>query len=82
MKYHAPTNQFTVEPQKLKLASYALLNAIKNIRLQACRATTGYKNSGMMDYAEHAEAQIIDAALSLGIDLGSDRPGELDVSGA
>lgn len=82
MKYHAPTQQFTVSPENLKRASYAMLHAIKHIRTQAKRDTMGYENHGPMDNAEHAEASIIDAALALGIDLGSDRPGKLDVSDA
>lgn len=82
MKYHAPTEQFTVSSENLKRASHALLHAIKHIRTQAKRDTMGYENNGPMDSAEHAEASIIDAALSLGIDLGSDRAGKLDVSEA
>lgn len=82
MRYHAPTNQFTVEHSALQRASHALRHAIKHIRTQANRDTMGYENHGPMDNAEHAEASIIDAALSLGIDLGSDRPGKLDVSEA
>jgi hypothetical protein len=32
------------------------------------------------DWAEYAEGGILDAARALGIDLGADRPGKLDVS--
>jgi hypothetical protein len=35
-----------------------------------------------MQHPDFAEAGIIDAARALGIDLGSDRPGQLDVSAA
>jgi hypothetical protein len=33
-----------------------------------------------MDCPEFAESGILDAARALGIDLGADRPGKLDVS--
>ncbi len=82
MKYHAPTDQFTVEASALRHAGYAFRNAIKHVRQQAGRDVAGYENPGAMDHAEHAEASIIDAALSLGIDLGANRPGKLNVSDA
>jgi hypothetical protein len=80
MKYHAPTKQFTISVQNLEQASRALKWAIKHIRLGGGHDTKGYEYSVPMDNAEFAEAGILDAAKDLGIDLGADRPGRLDVS--
>jgi hypothetical protein len=80
MKYHAPTNQFTVSAQDLEAATRSLKWAIKHIRLANCMDPKGYERPGPMDDAEFAESGILGAAKHLGIDLGADRPGILDVS--
>lgn len=80
MLYHAPTNQFTVSADDLQRASHSLRWAIKHIRLGHSLDLKGYKRPGAMDDPEFAEAGILDAAKQLGIDLGADRPGKLDVS--
>ena len=81
MNYHAPTKQFTVTPEELSLASLAMLYAIKNIRNGANIDLKGYDYlNRASDWAEYAEAAILNAACDLGINLGSDRPGKIDVS--
>lgn len=80
MKYHAPTNTFTVTPDDLQRACHLLRWAIKHIREGAQLDPKGYKRSGPMDDPEFAESGILQAARDLGIDLGAERPGQLDVS--
>lgn len=80
MKYHAPTNQLTISPDELKRASHSLCWAIRHIREGHGLSPKGYDRSGPMDDPEFAEQGILDAAKDLGIDLGADRPGKLDVS--
>ena len=81
MLYHAPTNQFTIEPEALKRSASLLCYAIKKIRLGGKLDTKGYDNlKREIDAAEYAEGAILDAAKALGIHLGADRPGQLDVS--
>jgi len=82
MKYHAPTNKFTVSQDDLQRAAHSLRWAIKHIRIGSGLDPKGYKRSGPMDDPEFAESGILDAARALGIDLGSERPGEIDVNNA
>lgn len=83
MKYHAPTNQFTVSPKDLQMAAHSLRWAIKHIRLASGRSLQGGKeHPGPMEDPDFAESGILDAAKNFGIDLGADRPGKLDVSDA
>lgn len=80
MKYHAPTGQFTISHKDLDHAASSLLAAIKGIREIGERPLTKYKLEGPLEAPEFAQQRIIDAAKSLGIDLGSDWGNELDVS--
>jgi len=80
VKYHAPTNQFTVSAADLQRAAHSMRFAILHIRLAAGHPAIGYTNPGPMDSPEFAESGILDAARDLGIDLGAVRPGKLDVS--
>ena len=80
MKYHAPTKQFTVTSDALESASRSMLWAIKHIREGHDLDTRGYKKEGAMEHPQFAEHAILDAAMDLGIDLGADRDGVLDVS--
>ena len=82
MKYHAPTHQFTVSAEELRRATHALCWAIKHIRLGHGLDPKGCERPGAMQHPDFAEAGIIDAARALGIDLGSDRPGQPEVSAA
>lgn len=82
MKYHAPTNQFTVSPDALQSASHSLLWAIKHIRQGHDLDLKGYRIDGPMTDPHFAESGILSAAKELGIDLGADRLGKLDVSQA
>lgn len=80
MKYHAPTNQFTISADELQRACHSLCWAIRHIREGHKLSPKGYERTGPMDDPEFAEQGILDAAKNLGIDLGADRPGKLDVS--
>lgn len=83
MTYHTPTNQFTVSQRDLQSAAHSLLWAIKHIRLGHGRSLKGgEEHPGPMEDPDFAESGILDAARKLGIDLGADRPGKLDVSDA
>jgi len=57
-----------------------LLNAIRHIRDANGLDVAGYSHQGMMKNPQFAETYILDAAKKLGIDLGAERYGELDVS--
>ena len=80
MQYHAPTNQFTIKPEDLKRASYLLRYAIRKIRQGHKLDLKGYKRDGAMECPDFAESGILDAAKALGINLGAESPGDLDVS--
>lgn len=80
MQFHAPTNQFTIKPSDLQRASHSRRWAIRHIREASDLDPKGYHRSGPMDNPEFAETGILDAAKALGIDLGADRAGMLDVS--
>lgn len=82
MKYHYPSGQFTVSAKELECAAQSLRWAIKHIRLGHNLDPKGCDRPGPLQHPDFAESGIIDAATSLGIDLGSDRPGKLDVSAA
>lgn len=79
MNYHAPTKQFTVELRDIELAAHQLRWAIHHIRLANGLDPKGYEKSAM-ESPQFAESGILQAARRLGIDLGSNQYGELDVS--
>lgn len=81
MQYHAPTERFTISPEEMKRASYLLRYAIANIRTGAGLDKKGYRAvERPLDWAEYAEGGILDAAKSMGLHLGAEEPGKLDVS--
>lgn len=80
MKYHAPTEQFTIAADEMKRASFMLFVAIRHIRKLSDRPLTPHVTSVAMESADFAEQSILDAASALGIDLGASRCGKLDVS--
>ena len=81
MKYHAPTNQFTINADDMQEAAGWLRCAIRKIREGAGLDARGYNWLGRKtDETERAEHAILRACGYLGIDLGADRPGKLDVS--
>ena len=80
MQYHAPTDQFTISAADMKRSAYLLRYAIRKIRQGHKLDTKGYEREGAMECPDFAESGILDAARALGIDLGADRPGKLDVS--
>ncbi len=79
MKYHAPSKQFTVSPDQLQSCAANLLFAIKKIRQAAGLPLEGGERSSTMTDACLAEQAILDAAQTVGIDLGATRAGVLDV---
>lgn len=79
MKYHAPTDQFTLEAKYIREASHKLRWAIQKIREGHGLDLAGYPEPRNLQDPHFAEIAIIDAARALGIDLGADRPGKLDV---
>lgn len=81
MRYHAPTKCFTVTHQDLDLAVTQLLWAIRCIREQAQLPLESHRREGKMEPPQFAEQGILDAAKTLGIDLGAARFGQLDVRG-
>lgn len=80
LTYHAPTKQFTITPGTLDQVASHLRFAIKHIRLQAGLPLTSHAGAAAMDSPQHAEKALLDLASELGIDLGSTRPGRLDVT--
>ena len=80
MKYHAHSEEFTVPLESIKRASILFIWAIRNIRLGHGLDPKGYTYQGPLEHHHFAEAGILDAAAAIGIDLGSHRPGRLDVS--
>ena len=80
MKYHAPSRQFTVKLSDIEQACHLLRWSIRSIRLQAGLEPKGYTKEGPMEAPQFAESGILRAARALGIDLGSENEGELDVS--
>lgn len=82
LNYHAQTKQFTFPLRTLEIAAMSLRYAIKHIRLQAGLPLTPHKEAAPMRDAQFAEKALLDLAADLGIDLGTTRPGKLDVSDA
>ncbi|WEN13665.1 hypothetical protein PY254_10445 [Rhodanobacter sp. AS-Z3] len=82
MKYHAPTQQFTIDQRALLGVSMHLRYAIMSIRKQAGLPLTPHKHDGPMETAQFAEKALLDVAGEIGIDMGADWPGKLDVSDA
>ena len=82
MKYHAPTKAFTVSADALECASLALRYAIRNVRKQAGLPLEPHKGDVIMGPPQFAEAAILEAARHMGIDLGAQRHGQLDVRDA
>jgi len=82
MKYHAPTNQFTVAAADLQSAVYSLTYAMRHIRHMAGLPLDKYRQDGPLSDADHAQRGIIDAAKKLGIDMGAEWGSELDLRGS
>jgi len=83
MQYHAPTNKFTIEACELAVLSVDIRYVIKKIRQASNFPLDGCsERPRVMTDACHAEATLLRACKNLGIDLGADRPGKLDVRDA
>lgn len=79
IRYHAQTGAFLVPADALHQASHALIEAIKHIRIQAGLPLSPYTLQGPMQAPQFAEASILEAARNLGIALGADRFGQLNL---
>jgi len=82
MQYHAPTKALTVKVDALEGAALALRHAIRQVRTQAGLPLEPHKGDVIMGPPQFAEAAILDAARYMGIDLGAQRHGMLDVRDA
>lgn len=86
MQYHAPTQQFTIDQRALWGVALHLRYAIKKARSMAGLPATPFKHAGPVNGPEgdayHVEAALLDIAQEIGIDMGANRPGMLDVSDA
>lgn len=80
MQYHAPTQQFTIEQSAFRGVVLHLKYAIRHIRKTAGLPLTSHRHEGVVDEAYCAEAALLDAAREIGIHMGAERPGMLDVS--
>lgn len=82
MKYHAPTKSFVVNGDSYEMAALLMKCAIRHIRTLAGLPLEPHNGKVVMGDAEFAEASIIGIANALGIDLGTQRHGHLDVRDA
>ena len=80
MEYHAPTKQFTVSPKDIEYTAENLLTVIRHIRQLGNRPLTKYAPEGALEEPEFAQQRVIEAAKTLGIDLGAQWGYQLDVS--
>lgn len=80
MKFHAPTGEFTVDANDMKMAAHSFRYAIRSIRELAGLPMGKYRKDGPLESADHAQKGILDAAKALGIDMGAEWGHELDVS--
>jgi len=79
MKYHAPSNSFTVSVADIEYAALALRCAMRHIREASDLPLEPYKRDGALTPADHAQKMVIEAADRLGIDLGARWGNELDL---
>lgn len=79
MHYHAQSKQFTVAVDELESCAHRMRFAIRKIRLMAGRPLEGAEVTGPMTDACHAEQAILDGCRAIGIDLGAERSGMLDL---
>lgn len=79
MKYHVPTDQFTVEQKDFKFAAMCMREALKGIRKLAGLTLDKYTRTGVLTEADHAQRAIIESAEVLGIDFGVRWGNELDL---
>jgi hypothetical protein len=81
MKYHAPTDEFTISKKSLEMAVHNLLYSMRHIRAMDKLPQTKYeREGGQLSHADHAQKGIIDAAKEIGIDLGGDWGNEIDIT--
>lgn len=80
MKFHAPTEQFTVSQRDLAMAASSFQYAIRHIRKLAGLPMGKYSREGLMTSSDHAQKGILDAAAAIGIEMGAEWGNELDVS--
>lgn len=83
MKYHPSSKSLLIEPKTLDSVAGFLLYAIKCVRQTEKLPVEGFDEQGKaLTPALYAESAILDCARFLEIDLGADRPGQLNVKKA
>jgi hypothetical protein len=80
VKFHAPTKQFTVSKNDLDEAVANLEYAMRHIREMVGLPMGKYARKGILTHSDHAQKGILDAAKTLGIDMGAEWGNELDLS--
>lgn len=80
MDYHAQSKRFTVSMRDLEGATAGLYCAIRHIRKLEGLPMAPYKRDGALTGADFAQKAILDAAKSLGIDMGAEWGNVLDLS--
>lgn len=81
MKYDFRKRSLRLSTRDADQAGYSLIYVIQNIRDMAKLPRKGYQWEKAMGAPQFAEAGVLKAAEAMGIDLGADRFGQLDVSG-
>lgn len=79
MQYEPLSDKLTITTEEAKRAAYSMLYAIRSIRLAVNLPLDKYEQKGPLEPADHAMKGILDAAASLGMDLGARWGNELDV---
>ena len=79
MIYDAKTKRFTVSAQEMQLAAGSFYYALRHIRELAGLPLDRYERDGALENADHAQRGILDAAKTLGIDLGAEWGEDLDL---
>lgn len=79
MKYHAPTKCFVIEPAAIERVALEIRYAMQGVRKLAKRPLEPYKRDGAMSHACHVEKTLLDIAAHIGIDMGAQWPGQIDL---
>ncbi len=78
MTFNAKNGLLQISPHNARCAGDGFLCAIRNIKRGADLPLTPYKSEAPLSYADQAMRNIIDAAETLGIDLGGRWGNEID----
>lgn len=83
MMFHAPTGRMVLPAKAIEDGARHLRWALKSIRESAALPLDCYERHGPLEKVDFAQMAIIEAAESMGIDLGASRMkfNELDLRG-